>query len=242
MRLTIVNISKQVTASDFHTVVVAIGRQVTEDFQPEWNVSATIRGTTRSIGKGQAPIEGRHDAIIYVGDSSQDPTTGVGDALGYHSENHRGVPYGFVYLDVSAELGEEWTTTLSHEVLELLGDPTAALTVTGPAPTDVGGGSVYYDLEVCDPTQGDSYSIDGIAVSNFVGRSYFGLAGGSGDTNFLKLELSQFGVRSRGYFQYEDGEGVHEVRGARVTEKHLAARRLMKNARRNTRRALRIAR
>ena len=44
--------------------------------------------------------------------------------------------------------GEVWTSTLSHEVLELLGDPTAVMTVTGLAPKGASG-SVHYDLEVC---------------------------------------------------------------------------------------------
>ena len=45
-----------------------------------------------------------------------------------------GTPYGFVYLDICARYGENWTTTLSHEVLELLADPNAAMTVAGPRP------------------------------------------------------------------------------------------------------------
>jgi len=239
MRLTIVNISKQISSADFRNVISAVRRQVNEDFQPEWGIAATIRGTTRAIARGMAPVEGKHDAILYVGDSSQDPTTGVTGALGYHTENHRTVPYGFVYLDVCAEYGEEWSTTLSHEVLELLADPTAAMTVTGPAPH--GAGSAYFDLEVCDPTQGDSYSIDGITVSNFVGKSYFHLPGGSGDTNFLRLELQPLSVRPRGYFQYEDRAGVHQIQGEKVSDRHTAARKLMGNARRNFRRSARIA-
>ena len=238
MRVTIANISKSISAADFRAVVAAIRRQVNEDFGPEWNVTATIRATALSITKN-APVQGKHDAILYLGDSSQDPTTGVSGALGYHSTNHGDIPYGFVYLDVCQQYGEEWSTTLSHEILELLGDPTAVLTVTGPAPK--GRGSVHYDLEVCDPTQGDSYDVDGITVSNFVGRSYFGLVGGSGHTNFLGLALKPFGVRPRGYLQYEDKTGAHQIMGEKITETQIAARQLMKTARRNTRRAARAA-
>jgi hypothetical protein len=237
MRLTIANISKSIPTADFRTTVRAIARQVREDFSDEWGVTATLRATALSL-KGDVPVDGKHDAIIYVGDASQDPTTGVEGALGYHSRNHGSIPYGFIYLDICAEYGELWTTTLSHEVLELLGDPTAALTVTGPAPKGHKG-SVYYDLEVCDPTQGDSYKIDGVEVSNFVGKSYFGLVGGSGHTNFLELPLKPFGVRPKGYFQYEDKKGVHQVMGEIITEKQLAARKLMKLGRRNARRAAR---
>jgi hypothetical protein len=238
MRLTIANISKTIAAADFEEVGEAIIRQVSEHFDPEWNVRATLRMVPYDITAPQT-IDGLQDAILYLGDSSQDPTTGVDGLLGYHSKTHGNIPYGFVYLDVCAEYGSAWPTCLSHETLELLADPTAALTVTGPAPAGHTG-HVYYDLEVCDPTQGDSYRIDDVEVSNFVCRSYFGLAGGSGQTNFQQLPLEPFGVRPGGYLQFEDGGRAFQLKGDKVTDQHLAARAKMKLGRRNTRRAARL--
>jgi len=240
MILTIANISSDIAAADFQAAVAAIGRQVNEDFQPEWGAVAFLRATTASL-TGKAPIPGDHDAIIYLGDSSHDPTTGVKGALGYHSDHHSDIPYGFVYLDICAEYNEVWTTTLSHEVLELLADPDAAMTVAARAPKRAPR-IVYYDLEVCDPTQGDSYVIDSVAVSNFVGRAYFKLTGGSGKTNYLNLPLAPFGVRPGGYYQYEDGRGAHQIQGSRVTARQLAAKERMKIGRRNERRKQRIIR
>jgi hypothetical protein len=241
MKMTIVNMAS-VDRTAFRNAIRAIATQVTSDFQPEWGVGATIHNITLTKLPTKARIEGRHDAILYVGDSSEDPNTGIDGALGYHSANHRDVPYGFVYMDVVREYDEEWTTTLSHEVLELLADPSAALTVTGPDPkrhTHM----VHRDLEVCDPVQGDSYEITGIKVSNFVNRAYFGLVGGSPSTNFLELELAAFGVRPGGYFQYEDGNQVLQVQGARALEmkaKRDVARLKMGKGRRNARRAARF--
>src|ERR1700690_4093609 len=143
MDLTIANVSTKIQAADFQAAIAAISRQVTEHFQPEWGTTANLTGSAVTL-KHKVPIQGHHDAIIYLGDSSQDPTTGVSGALGYHSDNYAKIPYGFVYLDICAEYGENWTTTLSHEVLELLGDPDVAMTVTGPAPKGAPG-SVYYD-------------------------------------------------------------------------------------------------
>ena len=128
---------------------------------------------------------------------------------------------------------------MSHEVLELLADPDATMTVTGPAPR--GRGHVHYDLEVCDPTQGDSYQIDNVSVSNFVGRSYFGLKNGNGKSNYLGLPLNPFGVRPKGYFQYEDGTGrTHQIMGEEVTPGQRAAKQRMGKLRRNRRREDRI--
>jgi len=241
MNLTIANVSTRIQPAAFQAAVAAIGRQVNEHFQPEWGIGATLRGVAAPliVNKKDVSIQGAHDAILYLGDSSQDPTVGVEGALGYHSRNFAGIPYGFVYLDICAEYGEIWTTTLSHETLELLADPTAVITVTGPAPEGAPG-NVYYDLEVCDPTQGDSYEIDNVAVSNFVGKSYFDLPGGGGKTNYLGLELSAFGVRPKGYFQYEQSNQVHQVQGELVTARRLAAKDRMKEGRRNTRREISV--
>jgi len=239
MTLTIANISTQISAAQLQAAIVAIGRQVAENFQPEWNIGATLNGTTAPLEDQQVPIQGNHNAVIYLGDSSQDPTTGISKVFGYHFVNNANIPYGFVYLDICEQYGEVWTCTLSHEVLELLADPDAAMTVTGPAPNSAPG-NVYYDLEVADPTMGDTYNIDNIVVSNFVGRAYFGLSGGNGQTNFLNLPLAAFGVRPGGYFQYEDSGGAHQVQGQRVTPRQLAAKKLMKSGRRNERRIERI--
>jgi len=238
MNLTIVNISTSIDNQSFQSTVRAINKQVIYDFQPEWNISATIFGTSTDIG-AKAPIDGNHDAIIYLGDLSQDPNTGVEIVLGYHFTNHSKVPYGFVYLDVCSMYNEEWSCTLSHEVLELLADPTAVLTVSGQAPGRVD--TVFYDLEVCDPTQGDGYQIDGVTVCNFVGKSYFGLIGGSGKTNFLNLRLSRFGVRPHGYLQYEDTSGSHKIYGENVTDERKSAQILLGTARRNARRSERCS-
>jgi hypothetical protein len=82
--------------------------------------------------------------------------------------------------------------------------------------------------------------VDGVRVSNFVGRSYFGLVGGSGRTNFLGLELAPFGVRRNGYVQYEDGQKAHQVFGEAITTDMRAAKALLKTGRRNARRAARL--
>ncbi len=240
MNITIANLSKQILAADFHATVAAIGRQVNEHFQPEWGTGARLKGVWVPLVRKKAPVQKDADAVIYLGDSSEDPATGVEDAEGYHSANNKRIPYGFVYLDICAQAKEAWSFTLSHEVLELLADPDTALTVAGPRPKQASR-TVYYDLEVCDPTQGDSYRIDKVVVSNFVGRRYYRLSGGSGNTNYLNLPLRAFGVRPGGYLQYETGSSAHHIYGMRVTSGQKAAKKAMQNVRRNARRAQRFA-
>ena len=118
-------------------------------------------------------------------------------------------------------------------------DPDAVLTVTGPSPKNAAK-TVYYDLEVCDPTQGDTYTIDRVEVSNFVGKRYFGMSGGSGRTNHLDKRLRPFGVRPGGYLQYELSGTAHVIYGSQVTNQQKAAKRKMKHIRRNARRTRRL--
>ncbi len=240
MNLVIANVSTQVAHAEFRAAIRAIQKQVTDHFKPEWGVGAALKPITISLGARKAPIQKDADAILYLGDSSSDPTTGVKDAYGYHAANNKGIPYGFVYLDICASSKEPWSCTLSHEVLELLGDPDAVLTATGPSPKNASA-TVYYDLEMCDPTQGDTYKIDGIVVSNFVGRRYFGMSGGSGRTNHLNMRLRPFGVRPGGYLQYEFSGKAHQIYGSRVTDKQKAAKKKMEHIRRNARREGRLS-
>ncbi len=240
MNLVIANVSKLIPHAPFRAAVRAIQKQVTNHFKPEWGCGAQLKPIIISIGARKAPIQSSADAILYLGDSSSDPTIGVEDAYGYHAANNKGIPYGFVYLDICASSKESWTCTLSHEVIELLGDPDAVLTVTGPSPKSATG-TVYYDLELCDPTQGDTYKIDGVEVSNFVGRHYFGMSGGSGRTNHLNKRLKPFGVRPGGYLQYELSGKAHQIYGSRITEEHKAAKRKMARIRRNARREGRLS-
>jgi hypothetical protein len=240
MRLTLANVSSHVPQPKFLDAVKAIQKQVTRDFEPEWHIDARLKGIALPLDGKKAPVQKDADAIIYLGDSSEDPTTGVSGALGYHSANNKKIPYGFVYLNICDQCKEAWSCTLSHEMLELLGDPDAVMTVTGPAPKGKPG-TVHYDFEVCDPTQGDQYSINRVAVSNFVGRKYFGMSGGSGKSNFLNLPLTVFGVRPGGYFQYEKDGKAHQIFGKKVTRAQKAAKKKIEAIRRNGRRIARIA-
>ncbi len=234
-RLVIANVS-DIPDAVFAATVATVGRQISQDFQPVWGVGATLTASRVNLdAAGHADVDGATDAVIYVGGASADPTMGCDGAFGYHAQTYGNLPYAFIYLDVCEKKNEPWSCTLSHEVMEILVDPTTALTVTGPAPSGVAGQLVRYDLEVCDPTQGDTYVIDGVTVSNFVTKAYFGMTA-NGPTNFLKLDLAPFGVRPGGYTQYEDTGGTQQVNGPAVTPQAMAARAMLDGYRRNARR------
>jgi hypothetical protein len=77
---------------------------------------------------------------------------------GIHGDNRHGV-WAIVYPSGSPA----WTWTASHELLEMLEDPTTNVTSDG------------FAREVCDPVDNIGYYIDGDLVSDFVTPAYFQL-------------------------------------------------------------------
>jgi hypothetical protein len=168
MIISVINMSEGgVTDAQLHNGIRAVNRQITYDFAPYWGFGAQLRlegKAGRGDGFDQADMRG--DAVLYIRRRvrrSQDD--------GFHASHFGGIPYGFVYLDVAEKLDESWTVTLSHEALELVGDPELNLLVRGPHPT--ADREVFHWFEVCDAVQDERYTIDGIGVSNFVLPLYF---------------------------------------------------------------------
>ena len=184
----------------------------------------------------------RGDAVLYLWDDVD-----VADALGYHDRNNRGIPFGFVFTELSQSLGENWTVTLSHEALELVADPEVNLLSMGPHPAEPGR-DVFHWFEMCDAVQTETYDIDDIEVSNFVLPLYF--TGGDevgGRNDFLGRShngrtLKSFGVNPGGYVGFFDPQkGDHDTFSMKGDG--LAARRLeLKMKAKGTRRSVRYQR
>ncbi len=146
----------------------------------------------------------RGDAVIYLWDRMD-----LQGALGYHDRNHRGIPFGFVFVELAEAVGEAWSVTLSHEALEMIGDPEVNLLVQGPHPGDPRC-TVFHWYQMCDAVQAESYFIDGVEVSNFLLPLYF--TGGDehgGRNDFLGRPhngrtLGSFGLKPGGYIGFFD--------------------------------------
>lgn len=217
----------QITDEQVQLAIRGINRQIKDDFEPYWSFGARLRLEGRS---GTQPSkldlsDMRGDAVIYLWNQ-----TDVEDALGYHEANNRGIPYGFVFTELSRQLGENWTVTLSHEALELIGDPEANLLVQGPHPADPNR-TVFHWFEMSDAVQAETYVVDEIEVSNFVLPLYF--TGGEelgGRNDFLGRAhagktLQSFGINPGGYVGFFDPQtGNHETFSRKGDKR--AARRL----------------
>lgn len=171
--------------------VRAVNRQVVEDFMPIWGSGyiSKLHAPTFALDHpdivSEDPIPA--EAVIYLVDNAH-----LQGALGYHSINSSEVPVGFVFTDLG-----DWTVTLSHEILELIVDPTVNIFVPGPDPRALDDPSawLWHSYEVCDAVERTVYEIDEILVSNFITPSYFSAGDSAGTRNdFLGIGVDSFGV------------------------------------------------
>jgi hypothetical protein len=203
MRISMINLTMTVPDEELQEVIRVINRQIREDFEPYWGMSALVRleGKSSLRPRMQNPVDMRGDAILYLADEVQ-----AAGYLGYHEANFRGIPYGFVFTELARQVGESWTVTLSHEALELIADPEANILVAGPHP-DHPNREVFHWYEMCDAVQDQSYEIDGVEVSNFLLPLYFTKHAEPGSRNeFLGNlpALESFGVSPGGYIGFFD--------------------------------------
>jgi hypothetical protein len=212
---------------ELQIAIRAINRQIAHDFEPYWSVGAALRleGRSTETPDKMKLQDMRGDAVLYLWDRVD-----VDDALGYHDTNHRGIPFGFVFTELSKKLGENWTVTLSHEALELIADPEVNLLVSGPHPANPKK-TVFHWYEMCDAVQAESYQVDGVDVSNFLLPLYFtGEDEFEGRNDFLgrrykKKALRSFGINPGGYIGFFNPQsGEHEtyaLTGDEVAKKRL---------------------
>ena len=132
----------------------ALQQQVDNHLAPVWNVRANIS----VLDPG---------AVVPEGTSPLNIVNALAGQAGVHA-NDQG--------QVSAEAvnGDQLSITLSHELLEMLVDPSGTRVTRAPDLDPYSGGQqVAYLVEVCDPCAVYSYDIDGVSVSDFVLPSFY---------------------------------------------------------------------
>lgn len=211
MLIALVNKSKFITNLDCRYIAGACNTQLKHHFAGPWGLDP--QGLFCEFFEDESKIPSNF-LKLYLQDEVDTP-----GALGYHSETSDGVSYAKVFVKlILDENGNKilkgngsLSTTISHEVLELVKDPWATTWVDGK---EIKEGSCYA-LEVCDPVQEDEYdvevSIDGnkelVTLSNFVYPSWF-----DGDEHtkydYLNLLKSAFSMNDGGYIIVRDKPGT----------------------------------
>ncbi|MFL5253122.1 MAG: hypothetical protein ACJ8AI_09540 [Rhodopila sp.] len=138
-------------------VAAALQTQITRDFASEWGTGAIIAAVPfEAIPAGYCPV------IV------QD-TLDSENASGFHRTQSDEAPY------IVLPYGPTWSLTASHLVLQMLANPTGSARHPGSSMLS-GQGIVEYVIDVCAPCQDitAAYAIDGIVVSDFCTRRFFG--------------------------------------------------------------------
>ncbi len=143
----------------------ALNIQVIRDLANIWNVQATVRylPDPKHIPPGVWPV---------FLDAKLPPTEG-----GVHLDK-RNQPYALVEGSPGSD---DWTIDASHETLEMIVDPggnrlqtSRSIEISGHGVAD-STGQYDYLVEACDPCEANeyAYSIDGIAVSDFITPHFY---------------------------------------------------------------------
>ena len=190
----IINRSTVLSDADAASMVPALQKQISRDFAPLWGADATLH----FVGAGQEPTPS-HWACQLLDD---DP--GASGDLGYHVDD-TGIPTASIFLKEDLADNSSISVTISHELLEMLADPTANNVLQGAD------GRTYI-LEVADPCESDAdgYDIDGVRVSDFVLPAYYGRPNPDGSVKYDFRGLLAAGLptlRPGGYIMFEEPSG-----------------------------------
>lgn len=188
--IAVLNDSTVLTDAQVQPVVAALQKQVTNDFCPAWGLAAP---TLMFIPKGQIAPAGAWQLVV-LDNSDQ------AGALGYHDITPEDLPLSKVFAADDIQDGFSWSITMSHELLEMLGDP--LINMTAVVQTAQKSGRIYA-YEACDPCEDDSlgYQIDGVVVSDFVLPHWF-VPGAPAPFDFMKKITKPLEVLPGGYISY----------------------------------------
>jgi hypothetical protein len=220
--------SKDITAAAAKQAVQAINVQLKNHFYPAWHIMAKCV-LTMSPADPQTTLA---NGVMMVLDKAN-----IQGALGYHDRIVKtGLPIGYVFQDICEEIGEEWSTTLSHEVLEMVLNRHTNYYALGPNPKDRTK-TVAHWLEACDAVQDQTYTIGKVLVSDFVLPLFFTPETEISErVNYLdNPELGSFDVTSGGYIGYYDPQAKKDVTyfKSEKAAKRLAIKAKIKDVRRS---------
>lgn len=152
VKIVVLNRTSDMTDQEIERGLKIVQKQLDTDFFQTWGGSATLQ-LAHTLGD----MTKNDPYLVTIMDYAPGPMTGI---LGYHDD----VTFPFAYVYVK-DAGKKWIMTLSHEVLEMMVDPTASKAVRF--------GEHVIPLEICDPVEEVGYKIDGEIVADFVFPMFF---------------------------------------------------------------------
>ena len=165
---------------DFDRLLGALQKFVDQYFVPVWGTPARLLKTT-GFRKGASAL-----AFLDRAD--------VANALGYHDLTPDGLPLSKVFVQTTLAVKQKVSVTACHELAEMLVDPAINLAATGP-------GNTFYAYETADAVEEIEFTIDGIAMSDFVYPAWFEgfRKAGSAQFDYAKRVKRPFQILAGGY-------------------------------------------
>jgi hypothetical protein len=200
IKVGIVSKTPEVTFEEVSHVANALTMQVSRDFTPIWNVSASVMSyaSASHVPAGSWPI-----FVV--------PKLPPGEG-GFHWTKHK-QPFAEV------EAGGTWSLSASHELIEMLVDPSGNRLIAGPELLVQGGKivenpqkQVEYLVEACDPCESAdcSYLIEDVVVSDFFTPHFHDPVASAGTRYSFTGKLTYpRQVLSEGYISWSDPETGH---------------------------------
>jgi hypothetical protein len=200
--------SDPVVKSVLSRIAAALETQLYQHYAPFWQSA----GMNVRVVEPNDEILTHQDACpLIVYDTADQP-----GALGYHSLQARAQVYGKCFWQVIRNSGgslidgaNSLSVTLSHETLEMVGNPYVNFWADMDETTQEG-------VELCDRVEDDSYTIDGVAVSDFLGPRAF--RDGPGPYDWMNLLQSPWEIRPGGYVIRRQGGTVYNTWGEQYPE------------------------
>jgi hypothetical protein len=172
-------LTDRIRPEQLSAVAAALQSQVLRHFAVEWGVAALIAAVPfDAIPAGYVPLI-VHDTLEADGTN------------GFHRTRGDDTPY------ILVPYGPNWSLAASHELLRMLVNPTGSARLPGPSCMP-GQATVEYLIDVCAPCQDVSaaYAIDGVVVSDFCTRAFFGAPGQA--YSFTAAVTSRFAPAANG--------------------------------------------
>ena len=201
--ISIVNRARTIKDADIKRVMPALQKQITTQFEPVWGWGANLKFDAKKF-----------DMKVIIKD-----TAGAGAYLGYHIKD--GIPTTYIFAKDDIADSGEYTSTLSHELLEMIADPAVNLYAIGKFRYRGRSRTGLFGLEVCDPVESNYYKIDGVTVSDWVRPEWFEPEHAKGEmkTDFLGVVDAPFMIAQGGYADVLSGSHWHTLRGRKAKVK-----------------------
>lgn len=154
------NISTVMDNDMLQPILSAVEQQVAEDVAPTWGCQTV---SLVLLAPGQK-FSGNKWQFVVV------DTSDVAGAAGYH-ETQGDEPIGFAFVKTTIDAGMHPSVTISHEMLEMVGDALIdQYNIWSDLPD-----ALFLAQELCDPVEDDSlaYLKNGVLVSDFVTPAFF---------------------------------------------------------------------